>query len=246
MEQALDPMQRIGDLVARMHGIFATRRVERASADLAESWRRAADDALGAAQAAMASLVGDQGEETVLLRSVAARAHTHLRALSSAAGTPLILIHGDLHLGQILRPTGQTPANPGQELMVIDFDGNPVLPMQQRLSVQPAAVDVAGMLCSIDHVGRVVMYRTPEVDSRIVQQWMERAEESFMTAYRGNLSRPELLDTTIIPALRVQQECREYLYAAQHLPHWRYVPHAALPALLDRLGNTDAMDGESR
>jgi maltokinase len=31
----------------------------------------------------------------------------------------------------------------------------------------------------------------------------------------------------------VQQECREYAYARRYLPHWRYVPDAALPALLE-------------
>ena len=30
----------------------------------------------------------------------------------------------------------------------------------------------------------------------------------------------------------VEQECREYVYAARHLPRWLYVPDAALPALL--------------
>jgi maltokinase len=36
----------------------------------------------------------------------------------------------------------------------------------------------------------------------------------------------------LLPALRVRQVVREYLYAARHLPHWRYVPHSALPALI--------------
>ena len=39
----------------------------------------------------------------------------------------------------------------------------------------------------------------------------------------------------LLGAFRVQQEVREHLYAVAHLPHWRYVPDAALPALLDEL-----------
>jgi len=44
--------------------------------------------------------------------------------------------------------------------------------------------------------------------------------------------RSHLLDESLLPALRVRQVVREYLYAARHLPHWRYVPHSALPALI--------------
>jgi maltokinase len=81
------------------------------------------------------------------------------------------------------------------------------------------------------------------VDPSVVLEWMWRAEESFLSSYRRNLPL-ELLDSALIPALRVQQECREYLYAATHLPHWRYVPHAALPALLHRLSKTNVTNGE--
>lgn len=237
MAEALAPMLRIGELVAGMHEVFAEAGVEKASTALVHAWYDAGVAALDAAQVGMASLVGESGDETVLLRSLAERARLQLRALRESAGTPLMVIHGDLHLGQILRATPSANGTPTEEFMIIDFDGNPVLPLPQRLATQPAALDVAGMLCSIDHIGRVVMYRTPEHDPGLVQEWMRRAEESFMNGYLDNLHRPELLDEEIIPALRVQQECREYLYAAQHLPHWRYVPHAALPALLDQLND---------
>ena len=39
--------------------------------------------------------------------------------------------------------------------------------------------------------------------------------------------------------LRLQQECREFLYAVHHLPHWRYVPDAALIELLPDLLEID-------
>jgi hypothetical protein len=42
----------------------------------------------------------------------------------------------------------------------------------------------------------------------------------------------ELLDDRLLRPLMFWQECREFLYAAQHLPHWRYVPDEALSALL--------------
>jgi len=233
MDEALEPIRGIGELVGRMHGVFARHGVSWADSATTEAWYERACQTLNAAQLGIAALVGEDGPEAERLRSLAPQAGTYLQALRQATGTALIWIHGDLHVGQILRSdvTG--------ELHVIDFDGNPVLSLEERLSAQPAAVDVAGMLCSIDHVGRVVMYRTPEFDPTIVRQWMSRAENCFLQAYQSTLPDRTLLDTTLIPALRVQQEAREYLYAAGHLPHWRYVPDSALPDLLSNLASTD-------
>ena len=41
-----------------------------------------------------------------------------------------------------------------------------------------------------------------------------------------------LFDEALAVPLRLQQEVREFLYAAKHLPHWRYVPDGALRDLL--------------
>jgi maltokinase len=91
------------------------------------------------------------------------------------------------------------------------------------------------MLASLDHVGRVVVKRTDGVDPAIVRAWIAAAQDSFLAAYRGTLASLgslELLDERLLVPLRLQQECREFLYAVRHLPHWRYVPDAALLDLL--------------
>ncbi len=86
--------------------------------------------------------------------------------MADAAGTPLIDVRGDLHVGQVLRhpdaPTGRGPtAGTPASYAVVDFDGNPVLAAAERVRRRPAAVDVAGMMASPDHVGRVVLHRGP-------------------------------------------------------------------------------------
>jgi maltokinase len=78
-----------------------------------------------------------------------------------------------------------------------------------------------------------------------VLAWVPRAQAAFLTAYRCGIDdagRGDLLDSRLLAAFRVQQEVREHLYAVAHLPHWRYVPDAALPALLDELGGLDRPD----
>ena len=109
---------------------------------------------------------------------------------------------------------------------------------------QPAALDVAGMLQSLDHVARVVLHRTPGVDAGVVLDWVPRAQAAFLAAYRSGIDaagRGDLLDSRLLGPLRVQQEVREHLYAVAHLPHWRYVPgrRAARPAATSWTSWTD-------
>ena len=147
----------------------------------------------------------------------------------TCVGTLLIDVHGDLHVGQVLRHGDPV------DYAVTDFDGNPVLAPGDRSARQPAALDVAGMLASLDHVGRVVVERTDGVDVDVVRTWITTEQSAFLDEYRDTLARngsADLLDERLLEPLRLQQECREFLYAVHHLPHWRYVPDAALLDLL--------------
>ena len=156
-----------------------------------------------------------------------------LGAIGTASGTTVMDVHGDLHIGQVMRADGP-------RYVVIDFDGNPTQQLSERMRQQPAARDVAGMLASLDHVGRVVLHRTADLTDEQrdrVRQWMERAQRDFLAGYREVLEaagQSGLLDERLLLPMQVQQECREYAYATRYLPHWRYVPDAALPDLLAR------------
>ena len=78
-------------------------------------------------------------------------------------------------------------------------------------------------------------HHTEHVRPELVEDWIAASQGGALDAYRGALAaagRSHLLDESLLPALRVRQVVREYLYAARHLPHWRYVPHSALPALI--------------
>ena len=144
---------------------------------------------------------------------------------AALARTPVQHIHGDLHVGQVLRA--------GEQLSVIDFDGNPIAPSHGV--VQPAARDVAQLARSLDHVGHVVLRRHPGADPDVVAEWMAVAREDFLAAYRGALqdhAMSSLLDERLLPAFEVEQELRELVYADRHLPEWAYAPRAALSDLV--------------
>ena len=214
---ALRSIPAIGRLVAEMHLAFAAAGRSIATDAEAEGWSIEAADDLREA---------DLGGRTSGL------IEQELALIAGVVDTTIIDVHGDLHIGQVLR------TEPGEDLSIIDFDGSPTRSPEQRLARQPAARDVAGMLASLDHVGRVVLHRTEGLDEgqrARVHDWIAAAQLRFLDAYVGRLAESgeeSLLDVRLIRPFQLQQECREFIYAARYLPHWKYVPEGALAALL--------------
>src|SRR5581483_42061 len=61
----------------------------------------------------------------------------------AASQTTLIRCHGDYHLGQILVTEG--------DIMILDFEGEPARPLEERRAKTSALKDVAGMLRSFSY-----------------------------------------------------------------------------------------------
>jgi len=234
MDQACNAAARIGEITARMHACLAGEGVESASAEQARQWRDAAAADLAWAVQAITGAEGDR------LRGWADRLRVAFAGLADLVGTPLIAIHGDLHVGQVLR--SRASAGVPDRMLVTDFDGNPTLPFAQRWSPQPAAVDVVSMAASLDHVGRIVQFRDAAADPgrdpqhrvALVRAWIAEAQARFLASYRSTAAAQGitgLLDNRLLGPLRLHQELREYRYAADHLPHWVYVPDLALADL---------------
>jgi maltokinase len=146
-------------------------------------------------------------------------------SLADVGVTAAIPLHGDLHVGQILRWDGG--------LAVSDFDGDPIAPAAWRSLPGAPTRDVAAMARAIDHVGRIVTRRRPG-RAPDVSRWAARARAAFLDAYRVGLgaNASVLFDERLLHPFEVVQECHEYVYAARYLPSWGYVPDAAMPELL--------------
>ena len=230
---SIEPFAVLGEMTARMHLAFIASRP-----DSVQQWDRLAISELHASCRAdldEAVRVID-GQEGVRLRARQSAMAQQIDTLASIDSTPTIDIHGDLHIGQVLR----VGDDGGTRYAFVDFDGNPVLAPAQRMRRQPAARDVAGMLASIDHVARVVNYRTQGLDPRPAAIWAAHAQDAFLAAYQSTLTAAGLrsvLDDRLIRPLIVDQECREFVYSARHLPHWRYVPDAVLTAMFPEQGD---------
>jgi maltokinase len=153
------------------------------------------------------------------LRRLAPAMRADLEGIAADRSLAIQPIHGDLHVGQILEWPGG--------LAVIDFDGNPAIAGAAADLRQPVERDLAQMLTSLDHVGRIVERRRDAGSDAAVAVWIPAAREAFLDAYGE-------CDRSLLAAFEVEQECRELVYAARFLPRWRHAPLATLRARYER------------
>ncbi|MEO7664849.1 MAG: phosphotransferase [Candidatus Limnocylindrales bacterium] len=158
-----------------------------------------------------------------------------LRPLGDAAiAVNVGRIHGDLHLGQVLVSGGQ--------VVVIDFEGDPMAGDAPTGPAAPALRDVATVRRSIDHVARSGLRRAANRRGReatpaattAAEAWIRDARSTYLSAVRAGAGSgwdrwPP--DRSILRAMEIDAEIRELIYAARFLPAWSYAPIAALRAL---------------
>jgi maltokinase len=217
---ALATAARLGVLAARLHRALATPSSiiptpVGAGSLLDEAHRGEAllDEALGCT-------AGEAGER---LAARAALVRAAISVLHHLGPVPVQPIHGDLHAGQFLRS--------GDTIVVTDFDGNPLVDPAEQRRRRSTLVDLAGLLQSIDHVGRMVVKRNPQ-RAADVEAWIGDAIDTAHAAYRAEWPAgiaPH--HDEALTALRAIQELHEFVYAARALPVWLYVPDAALSAM---------------
>lgn len=208
------PLEHLGQTAARMGTITAALHTalvdETAQLGSLDALRRRIAQRR---EVAVAQTTGDAG---IRLRARLQQVDRALNQLDSIGDVAVQRVHGDLHAGQFLRS--------GDRLLVTDFDGDPMTASADRIEVQPVERDVAALLQSIDHVGRVAARRRP---GAAVDAFIAPAIQAATVAYR----RDHALDERLVLPLRVAQELHEYAYAATRLPVWGYVPDQAMVAL---------------
>ncbi|GGW30929.1 maltokinase N-terminal cap-like domain-containing protein [Streptomyces griseoloalbus] len=134
------------------------------------------------------------------------------------AGPPAQRIHGDLHLGQVLRA--------GREWFVIDFEGEPSRPLSERRSAHSPVRDIAGMLRSFDYAARQRRPWRPE--------WARRCREAYCAGYATRAGWDPRKKHGLLRAYETDRAVYEVLYEARHRPDWLPVPMAAIERLAVR------------
>ena len=144
----------MGRRLAQMHTVLASPSEDpaftpkRVTSTAAKNWARAIRNMFSAAmkyaERDTASL--DEGTRLVvegLKENRAALEEQIERLAQSAVNLLSIRIHGDLHLGQILIAQG--------DVYFIDFEGEPVRPLEERRALSYPLRDLAGLLRSFDY-----------------------------------------------------------------------------------------------
>ena len=251
LEYATEDAAELGQVVAELHAAladpgeveaFAPRRAE---PDDMRAWRTYGESRL---EAAMGSLADDPaiGPD---LRAWTPAILERLARLEGLAEPPLLTrIHGDLHLGQILR----TPDG----FVLVDFEGEPMRPIEERRRLAPAMRDLASLLLSFDHVSSSAERRALERGwipgdhvGLDIDAWRRRSRERLLRAYTSGRRRAgsaHAVDERLLDALAVAKECDEFVYAATYLPDWLYAPHAGMARLLGHRPSPALSAGEAR
>jgi maltokinase len=175
---------------------------------------------------------GMQDRFAAAVRDVPALAQ-HLHAActvfraADAAGQAVHRIHGDLHLGQVLR----TP----NRWLLVDFEGEPAAPLAERVVPQSPLRDVAGMLRSFDYAAATELrtHTGPE-HSRAratARDWLSRARAGFLHGYGESAGVDPAGHAALLAAYELDKAVYEVRYETRHRPHLAELPLAAVRRL---------------
>ena len=138
-------------------------------------------------------------------------------------------IHGDYHLGQVLRSKS--------DFYILDFEGEPARPLAERRAKHSPLKDVAGMMRSFSYAAFMALTkyttRRPEDFAQLeswARLWESSVSSEFLRAYREGIG-----DSPIVPAARqefdallqiymLDKALYELVYEMNNRPAWIRIP----------------------
>ncbi len=195
---------------------------------------------LDALQGGLHRLTGVAAESAVRVLNWRVDLSSRARAIVSATSTGFgqrIRIHGDYHLGQVLRSRG--------DFVILDFEGEPAKGLAERRAKQSPLRDVAGMLRSFSYAAYASLNaftkQRPD-DAKNLDAWailwQNAVSMEFLRAYRLTIDakNPRLIPEPeqaqrLLNAYVLEKALYELLYELDNRPTWVRIPLAGMLAL---------------
>ncbi|HTQ33069.1 MAG TPA: maltose alpha-D-glucosyltransferase [Stellaceae bacterium] len=147
--------------------------------------------------------------------------------------------HGDFHLGQVLVSSG--------DAYIIDFEGEPARPLEERRAKTSPLRDVAGLLRSFDYAIAAASGRASDPaqagpsKETVLYRFATSASEAFLAAYRGVHAASaqrwaeETSETALVDLFLLEKTAYEICYEAANRPAWISIPLHGLMRIVTRI-----------
>ncbi|RRC95506.1 1,4-alpha-glucan branching protein [Schaalia canis] len=180
-------------------------------------------------------------------------AHVYARIDACDVLEPATRIHGDYHLGQVLREkiAGEDAGSDSDSgrWFVLDFEGEPLRPLAQRLLPDQPLRDVAGMLRSFDYAAAVGASADSIAGSHTASDWLAAVRAAFLEGYEAELNAdlegasasrihgndaltPAERRRALLTALELDKALYEAVYEARNRPDWLEIPLRGVKTLV--------------
>jgi trehalose synthase-fused probable maltokinase len=147
-------------------------------------------------------------------------------------------IHGDYHLGQVLRT--------GDDFAILDFEGEPLRPPEERRRPHSPWKDVVGMIRSFDYAANAVLLdlgcddpAAPERLAPWAAAWRSWMSATFLRRYLETVGDAAFVPhaatrSALFRAFLLEKAAYELQYELNHRPHWVPIPLRGIRSLLER------------